>query len=348
MVTISWRGPASGRIHLAGRCIRGLQGGNGWPIRRLAPDNEIWTTSAGRGAMPRPERPVDASQGPVPRFAADLRRLRAGAGDITYRELAREAHFSKATLSAAAAGHRLPTWDVTHAYVQGCGGDIAEWRARWQATRAELGFPAEPPAQDYQAALLAEEVTGAIQGGLMAGGRRPMLIAAGVVLAAGAAAALMWSVGHAHTTMSGTSGRARFSAEPAARFAGSPEPIADNNDPEKTGCAYDPAVTTLDSVDIDTAAENLLGVAELRYSPRCQVAWGRFVPSNRMAYFKNAVIIITATRPGTYTAGTSYRTRFDGQDVFGNILTTRQSCVEITVTVRAPTGGGTETTHCER
>ncbi|WP_428849260.1 nSTAND1 domain-containing NTPase [Streptomyces scabiei] len=82
----------------------------------------------------RPEVPVDPAASPVRRFAFELRELRAEAGGITYRSLARRAGFSVTTLSQAAAGERLPTLAVTLAYVGACGGDLTEWEARWKET----------------------------------------------------------------------------------------------------------------------------------------------------------------------------------------------------------------------
>src|SRR5690348_12530996 len=106
--------------------------------------------------MPRPERPIDPDLGPAQRFAAALRQLRTAAGSPPYRDMAATAHLSKASLSAAASGHRLPTWEVTRGYVLACGGDLEEWHGRWQAARADLGMPATtgpldldlPPAVD--------------------------------------------------------------------------------------------------------------------------------------------------------------------------------------------------------
>ncbi|MFI6458619.1 helix-turn-helix domain-containing protein [Streptosporangium amethystogenes] len=85
--------------------------------------------------VPRPERPVDPAEGAVQRFAWELRRLRQSAGNPGYRDLARRAHYSASTLAQAARGERLPSLAVTLAYVQACGGDSAQWEARWrQAT----------------------------------------------------------------------------------------------------------------------------------------------------------------------------------------------------------------------
>src|SRR5439155_15384486 len=73
---------------------------------------------------------------------ADLRRLRNEAGRPTYRVLSARAHYSVATLSAAAAGHKLPSLAVTLAYVRACGGDPAQWERRWHAVAAELAADA--------------------------------------------------------------------------------------------------------------------------------------------------------------------------------------------------------------
>jgi hypothetical protein len=77
--------------------------------------------------------------GPLRDFALGLRDLRVHApGSPTYRELARRAHYSASVLSVAAAGHRLPTWDVTLAFVTACDGDVDQWRERWSDLHAAL------------------------------------------------------------------------------------------------------------------------------------------------------------------------------------------------------------------
>nr|WP_042178533.1 AAA family ATPase [Kibdelosporangium sp. MJ126-NF4]CEL13246.1 High-affnity carbon uptake protein Hat/HatR [Kibdelosporangium sp. MJ126-NF4]CTQ98938.1 High-affnity carbon uptake protein Hat/HatR [Kibdelosporangium sp. MJ126-NF4] len=86
--------------------------------------------------MPRPERELDPDTGAVPMFAAELRKLRQQAGNPTYRDLAVDAHYSPATLAAAASGRKLPTLAVTLAYARACGGDEREWEARWREVAA--------------------------------------------------------------------------------------------------------------------------------------------------------------------------------------------------------------------
>ncbi|MFE4977671.1 hypothetical protein ACFRAR_36880 [Kitasatospora sp. NPDC056651] len=88
--------------------------------------------------MPRRESPLDPGDGPLLRFAGDLRALRERAGSPPYRQLALRAHCSAASLSVAAGGRRLPSLAVTLAYVQACDGDVPEWRHRWQLLAAEL------------------------------------------------------------------------------------------------------------------------------------------------------------------------------------------------------------------
>ncbi|MEO3748445.1 helix-turn-helix transcriptional regulator [Plantactinospora sp. B5E13] len=86
--------------------------------------------------MARSERPVDPTAGPVQALAYDLRKLRAEAGNPTYRALARSAGYSASTLSEAAGGMRLPTLEVLLAYVGACGGDPIGWRRRWHEAAA--------------------------------------------------------------------------------------------------------------------------------------------------------------------------------------------------------------------
>ncbi|WP_250036438.1 helix-turn-helix domain-containing protein [Paractinoplanes maris] len=258
-------------------------------------DNQYLDNSRTRGRpKARPERSFDpAAPAPVLRFAEALRALRHQAGDPTYRELAPRALCSKASLSAAASGQRLPTWEVTSGFVRACDGDVEDWRERWRAARIALGLSPAPPTIDSEA---------------------------------------------------------RVDLEPGGtpRFVGRDEPVADNADPKRCGCAADPAaVRTLDRVEVHTARQELLGVAELRHSPAHQASWGRFVPSDRMLYLRmDATITIVARRPATGTVGRPFTATFDGQAVYGDILLVEPGPVEIVVTVESPAGGGSATTAC--
>ncbi|WP_328470806.1 hypothetical protein OHA21_05495 [Actinoplanes sp. NBC_00393] len=96
--------------------------------------------------MPRPERPLDGLDSPVEQLAAGLRQLREKAGKPGYRQMAARANYSVATLSAAASGRRLPTLEVTLAYVAACDGDLVEWERRWREAERLSVAPAEDPA----------------------------------------------------------------------------------------------------------------------------------------------------------------------------------------------------------
>jgi hypothetical protein len=94
--------------------------------------------------MGRRERVVP--DGPLRDFALGLRALREAAGGPTYRAMAARAGFSAAALSIAANGERLPSLEVTLAYVGACGGDMAEWERRWNGLAVQLsGTPAPRP-----------------------------------------------------------------------------------------------------------------------------------------------------------------------------------------------------------
>ncbi|MEV4398829.1 AAA family ATPase [Nonomuraea sp. NPDC049607] len=57
---------------------------------------------------------------------------------MSYRAMAARVPCSAATLAQAAAGDRLPTLPVTLAYVQACGGDVEQWRTRWEEALAAV------------------------------------------------------------------------------------------------------------------------------------------------------------------------------------------------------------------
>ncbi|MEU7583554.1 hypothetical protein AB0B50_38950 [Streptomyces sp. NPDC041068] len=102
--------------------------------------------------MGRREKPVDPAEGPVQRFAFELRKLRQEAGAPTYRAMAQSAEYSVTALAYAVAGEKLPSLPVALAYAGACGGDPEEWERRWrEAAQEEAALPpegdetAEPP-----------------------------------------------------------------------------------------------------------------------------------------------------------------------------------------------------------
>jgi len=99
------------------------------------------------------EPPTAAKSGPiaieadnVAAFARDLRVLRAKAA-LDYPDMAEKSHYTMRTLASAAGGLRLPTLPVLIAYVQACGGDVAEWEDRWaRLVKSKRGTAALPAA----------------------------------------------------------------------------------------------------------------------------------------------------------------------------------------------------------
>ncbi|CAL9436247.1 nSTAND1 domain-containing NTPase [Streptomyces sp. enrichment culture] len=101
--------------------------------------------------MGRAEKPLDPLEGPVQRFAHELREVRRAAGSPTYREMARRTGYSAPTLSSAAAGERLPSLPVTLAYVEACGGRPEDWEPRWHAVVEEVSARPVPDEGDEPA-----------------------------------------------------------------------------------------------------------------------------------------------------------------------------------------------------
>ncbi|WP_433372176.1 NBR1-Ig-like domain-containing protein [Actinoplanes sp. CA-142083] len=80
-------------------------------------------------AATEPKPQVTAAE----RFAGQLRALRTGVGDPSFRKMAgRSGRISHTTLHEAAAGTRFPSWETTREFVRACEADEAEWRLRWE------------------------------------------------------------------------------------------------------------------------------------------------------------------------------------------------------------------------
>jgi hypothetical protein len=93
--------------------------------------------------------------GPVGEFAWRLFELKKAAGDPSYDRMRSEfgALASKSALSAAARGHRLPSWETTWEFVRSLevgvlGGDVEavreRWRAHWNDAAAMSSDSTEP------------------------------------------------------------------------------------------------------------------------------------------------------------------------------------------------------------
>jgi transcriptional regulator with XRE-family HTH domain len=166
----------------------------------------------------RKERPLDTSTGPVPAFAADLRRLRAAAGCPTYREMATKVHCSQSLLSEAAGGVNAPTWEAARLYLKALDvpeSEFGEWRGRWARTRStEFAGPRQSPAPSGAAGPAEPEQrrSGSRKR------RRSLLLAAGSIVCAGIVIA---------ATMYATAGDGRSSS--AFNAAGTPVTVVVQN-----------------------------------------------------------------------------------------------------------------------
>jgi transcriptional regulator with XRE-family HTH domain len=132
----------------------------------------------------RPEKPFEMTDAPVAAFAAALRELRGNCGEPTYAALARRSGVSASALSEAARGKRLPSWRIARAYVEACGGDVDDFRPRWQTaadgtdTDSRTADPALPEA--VERGPYEEGATG----GRWIPRRRAALVSASIVFAA--------------------------------------------------------------------------------------------------------------------------------------------------------------------
>jgi hypothetical protein len=108
--------------------------------------------------------PAPSAKGPIAAietdniaaFARDLRVLRSKAG-LDYPDMAEKSHYTMRTLASAAGGLRLPTLPVLIAYVNACGGDVADWEERWgrltkSGKKSQALLPAGDPAAGGQPA----------------------------------------------------------------------------------------------------------------------------------------------------------------------------------------------------
>lgn len=141
--------------------------------------------------MPRNENPLDPLAGPVAAFASDLRTLRHEAGHMTYRVMAKRTGYSVTTLSVAASGASLPSLEVTLAYVQACGGDAQQWRARWCKTAEHRQQPqgGAPVSGLNSSGLRSSSLRGGLAAGAVVKEAKPVPAARTVAVSAGTAVA---------------------------------------------------------------------------------------------------------------------------------------------------------------
>jgi len=256
--------------------------------------------------MPRPERVIDPADSPVAEFAAALRRERDRAGRPTYRQMARTAHRSQTSLSEAAGGRTMPTWETTEAFLRACAvTDLEPWRRHWESSRGD--DPAADPLPPVRRHWTA-----------------PVLIGVLAVALAVVAAVVIGVVAL------NTSTREHAGARPT---------VSAGADPEETGCANDDDVSTVDAREV--ILDGLpIGMVELRYSPRCGASWPRFTPADpRYATIAKPgpiLVELTVTANDDQHTTTSFSVRYVGLPVFGNLIDSSTACVRAEVVVHGP------------
>jgi hypothetical protein len=194
--------------------------------------------------------PREPPAGPIERFAWDLRQVKAAAGNPTLEQIAERGKVSKAALSEATSGRKVPSEAILKAYLIGCKcpqPDIDAWVAR----RAKL--------KDDLPALLAraQERTAPVSlDGYVKRGTAWMVGACAVVTLACGGGLLGYQMGKATV---------------AAPAATPPSPLAPHTgeDPERAGC-------TKDAQPVALARQPHGGtLLELIWSEACQANWGR-------------------------------------------------------------------------
>lgn len=291
----------------------------------------------------RPERELEDDGTPLVSLALGLRELRRSAGSPSYRDMSRQVHRSQTTLSEAAGGRSMPTWETTEAYVRACGGQPEEWRERWAAAaRREAADARASEAPHEGASELAEAVAPA------SSRRRP----GSTWLAAAAVAAVVVVVGILLLPGRGNNdGSSSLPTTSNPMKANSAAPISvavrDGSDPEDNGCARLPGVQLLDTAEINYRGKPA-GFVQLKYSPQCGVAWPRFEPSPVTSLPLKTLVHVDIVRPDDQDERFPFEAPFAGVVIFGNVAVSTQKCVYSVVRIDDGASHVEARTHCFR
>ncbi|MET7419654.1 DUF2690 domain-containing protein [Dactylosporangium sp. NPDC005555] len=283
-------------------------------------------------------------------FVADLAALRREAGQPSLRKMSGISHYSHTALSSVLSGARLPSQELTLAFVRACGGDDDAWRERWLREHDLLHSrpaPPVPPAGRVTptgTGTEAEAETDAGDAGDAAPPARHGLALgigiAALVVAIVVAIAVVTGVftaapksgsqaGSQSVSQAGSDATTGASAPPAGAQA-----VADGSDPQEQRCQLD--AVSPHTVPIPDA----YGTLTLRYSPHCRAAWPLFVSTERVP--TGATVRLRARRPSDGAVSSfdyPYMVHPQVFSVFGNVLGTAQGCVSVSVEVTAPQNG---------
>jgi transcriptional regulator with XRE-family HTH domain len=261
-------------------------------------------------------------------LARRLRALRDESG-LTLRQAAVKSGYSQAALSGAESGRRVPSWEVTEAFVQVCGGNPLTWRQLWEFASGaeERGLPGgeeeiqDEPGHAHHACTCAaaphdEPPPAASDAAPPRRAPRPAVLAiTGAALALCAAAALG---GWALADRSNSASRPSSASSPVGGIA-----ARDGTDPYDDRCKADEK--ELDWAPVSRADGSNFGNILLMYSPNCEAAWGYLNGPNTTAWTSH---IVAHRIPGSAAAASE----FNGNAKYGswgNVLSTHTGCVYI-------------------
>lgn len=275
--------------------------------------------------MGRRETPIRAGHDAVAELASQLRRLRADAGAPTYRSLAMRTHYSATTLSRAASGATLPSLDVVLAYARACGGDIAQWKQRWEQASAALEAGRQ------------SAVAVSARGRWTVGRLSAAVVLPGVVAAAMLAVALMLASGGLPSRVHSPSGQ---SAVGAARVNSRPAAVSDGDDPRADGCASaaDAQAAALGAREVGVRTVMSPGGAQIGWlalwrNPRCGAEWAEASYANPHLY----LVTLELHRPADGATVVDHAEVYLPYDpVIGQLLTTGHGCVWAQMTLSIP------------
>ena len=228
--------------------------------------------------------PIGETSDSVARFAADLRKLRLGAGSPTFNRLQALTGVSRTVLSEAFAGRQLPSPRTLEGIVRACGGDSHPWLDRRDALT------------DREKAVNAAEATPSNSGTIS---RRGAILLAAVAFVLGIAASAVITTFIARGPLS-------LSSETPLTA------VKTGEDPATTSCLDDAAVATS-----ETGAENSL--LEIIWSDTCQAGWGRITRYDGLGD-GNTVTVAIYPEPTPLGPDRQEATEHDVQGAYTNLV----------------------------
>ena len=312
--------------------------------------------------MGRRLRQLDPAEGPVERFAHELRELRSHAGDPPFWKMARRSAVSKTALAAAAGGRVLPTERVLQEFVAVCGGDWPWWRSRLLSARDELASQGaqdcSAPSPSGRAELVlygttAPEIAPYTRDSAQLSSRTPRgrnyrprrrgKAAAIISVAAVTAAALTYFAVNGTWSSPGTPGAQAVPA-PAVTARSDPSATAlavnDGDDPRTDGCA---SANDLENADLGSLHDpfvpildrhgHVIGDLGIWRNARCAATWPEASYDNPGLYKTT----LTLYRPADGAAvSVEVIENLPDDAVIGRLLRAGKGCVRAEIQVDVP------------